>query len=65
MTDLLISSPEGRGRSVTRETSFLRSSEDDGPHVDGGGLTVKVVGHPCAAGCGHYCWAANEKVGTE
>ena len=19
-----------------------------------------LLGHPCAAGCGHYCWAANE-----
>ena len=19
----------------------------------------KLTGHPCAAGCGHYCWAAN------
>jgi hypothetical protein len=18
-------------------------------------------GHPCAAGCGHYCWASNER----
>ena len=21
--------------------------------------TMKLAGHPCAAGCGHYCWAAN------
>ena len=21
-----------------------------------------IIGHPCAAGCGHYCWAANEAV---
>jgi hypothetical protein len=20
---------------------------------------MKLAGHPCAAGCGHYCWAAN------
>ena len=19
----------------------------------------KLAGHPCAAGCGHFCWAAN------
>ena len=22
-------------------------------------LAVKLIGHLCAAGCGHYCWAAN------
>ena len=22
--------------------------------------TKNILGHPCAAGCGHYCWAANE-----
>ena len=21
----------------------------------------KVFGHPCAAGCGHYCWAVMER----
>ncbi|KIM46428.1 hypothetical protein M413DRAFT_441521 [Hebeloma cylindrosporum] len=21
--------------------------------------TMKLAGHPCAAGCGHHCWAAN------
>ena len=22
---------------------------------------MRVFGHPCAAGCGHWCWAANER----
>ena len=21
--------------------------------------SAKLAGHPCAAGCGHFCWAAN------
>ena len=21
--------------------------------------SAKLTGHPCAAGCGHFCWAAN------
>ena len=23
-------------------------------------LKRKIMGHPCAAGCGHLCWAAND-----
>ena len=24
----------------------------------------KMAGHPCAAGCGHICWAANGPIET-
>lgn len=45
---------------------------DDGSNRDGeeGSLAMKfpdgaegkpvLSGHPCAAGCGHYCWATND-----
>ena len=26
-----------------------------------GGPSVAIQGHPCAAGCGHYCWATNSE----
>jgi hypothetical protein len=22
----------------------------------------KILGHPCAAGCGHYCWVVMQKL---
>lgn len=30
-----------------------------GTTMGGGG---ELVGHPCAAGCGHFCWAALKQV---
>lgn len=51
------------------------SSDEDGRVRDGDGSgsshgepipsraasSYELLGHPCAAGCGHFCWAANKK----
>lgn len=43
-----LSSKDGDdGKFRTPETINLEAKND-------------ILGHPCAAGCGHYCWAANE-----
>ena len=31
-------------------------SDHDSPEVS---RMTKLKGHPCAAGCGHFCWAAS------
>ncbi|ETW85124.1 hypothetical protein HETIRDRAFT_424556 [Heterobasidion irregulare TC 32-1] len=62
-----------RGRSLSR--SGTEMAEDEGSNSTDGkfeasGLptpatlaqTRRLMGHPCAAGCGHYCWMANERV---
>ncbi|KAI0082042.1 hypothetical protein K474DRAFT_1671564 [Panus rudis PR-1116 ss-1] len=71
-TPSLQSRPLPRGRTLSKVTDSGES--DDGVssrHTDGlsdgggtGGAAVNpipitILGHPCAAGCGHYCWAAN------
>ncbi len=64
---------ESRGRSSTRTESGLhdfvnRSDSTVGAQdqTASGGPAVKavgeLVGHPCAAGCGHFCWAALKQV---
>lgn len=56
-------SPRGRPSSRSGDTEWL---EDVGPKDDEatGTRIVKssspILGHPCAAGCGHFCWATNE-----
>lgn len=62
-----------RGRSLSRSGTEI--AEDEGSNSTDGkfeasGLptpatlaqTRRLMGHPCAAGCGHYCWMANERV---
>ena len=52
------------------ERPSTRNSEDDSSSVDPAVAespppppqqqqSAKLAGHPCAAGCGHFCWAAN------
>lgn len=52
-------SDDGIG-TVTREgEESLVGSKMTETVGDGGEAGVAIQGHPCAAGCGHYCWATN------
>ncbi|KAK1227454.1 SEA (Seh1-associated) complex subunit [Marasmius sp. AFHP31] len=58
--------------NITHATNITANTEDDGlsgygtvdASSDGGGAihtltkVSRLVGRPCAAGCGHYCWVA-------
>jgi len=66
---LFLPASELRGRSMTRDVSPALGDDRNSP-VGGFDHPVehspvqarqaaKLVGHPCAAGCGHYCWAAS------
>ena len=76
MTELLTTTND-RGRSPSRGTSPVNKSREGflDPDMSGlndssvtgtglGQVVVKVMGQPCAAGCGHYCWTSTEKFGT-
>ncbi|KAH9481800.1 GATOR complex protein WDR24 [Psilocybe cubensis] len=61
-------SDSSRGRASVRIAST--SVEDDaGSTADTSGIPSpeqphhpkSLAGHPCAAGCGHFCWAANKE----
>ncbi|KAG0696918.1 hypothetical protein DFH29DRAFT_179286 [Suillus ampliporus] len=56
MVDIPASS-SARGRSLIRERD---DDMEEGEEVTSceGRLERTLAGHPCAAGCGHYCWAA-------
>lgn len=74
MTELFTSPAETRGRMLSRtisgftnisEVGYLESEAIGHSNLSvtgtgAGRLNVKVMGHPCAAGCGHYCWASSE-----
>ncbi|KAF9443030.1 hypothetical protein P691DRAFT_844497 [Macrolepiota fuliginosa MF-IS2] len=64
---------ESRGRPPTRSLTtpheFVRSSTQStavgsdyagntSPTRTGAAFMSELAGHPCAAGCGHFCWAA-------
>lgn len=42
--------------TVSIQSSGIEVPPFDSPDV---GRMIKLKGHPCAAGCGHFCWAAN------
>ncbi|CAL1708081.1 unnamed protein product [Somion occarium] len=65
--------PPTRGRALSRVADDVSddgvsaivkdgNSDGGGPAGVGGGVrgSMAVLGHPCAAGCGHYCWAASD-----
>ncbi|CAL1708339.1 unnamed protein product [Somion occarium] len=67
------SKPPTRGRVLSRVADDVSddgvsaivkdgNSDGGGPAGVGGGVggSMAVLGHPCAAGCGHYCWAASD-----
>lgn len=41
-----------------------RDDTHDHGIVNGRRSKMRVLGHTCAAGCGHWCWAASERFGT-
>ncbi|KAI0263800.1 hypothetical protein BC834DRAFT_1042684 [Gloeopeniophorella convolvens] len=66
--------PSKRPRRPGRSTSRSNDSEGDGadavPEYAPEPPAIvpaprQLVGHPCAAGCGHFCWAANFKADIE
>ncbi|KAH8118718.1 WD40 repeat-like protein [Phellopilus nigrolimitatus] len=68
MVELASSTSESRGRRIPKMPSTLFGDIDENPPnadeaASSGYIpTVRVMGHPCAAGCGHFCWAASEKM---
>ena len=66
----------GRGRSLSRSSTGVYSEEsatttttstatDPAKPDIVPGSTVQprlLMGHRCAAGCGHFCWIANERI---
>lgn len=59
-----------RVRSVTRTSPLGSEGDDDDSSTTSeipleshspvhDGQSGKLLGHPCAAGCGHFCWAVN------
>lgn len=75
-TTFLPPSTDSRGRSSIRPApsipeddsssmlSMQSSLADTQSHVTESPVNVnrpgRLAGHPCAAGCGHFCWAANQ-----
>ena len=57
MLDIPASS-SARGRSLIRERDDDSWEEGEEVTSSEGRRERTLAGHPCAAGCGHYCWAA-------
>jgi len=51
-----LSAPIFDGDSASTISIATEVSPFDIPEV---GRMTKLKGHPCAAGCGHFCWAAS------
>ena len=52
-----------RGRQLQREGEGENEAEERG--VRERPRERSMTGHPCAAGCGHFCWAAVGKRGED
>jgi WD repeat-containing protein 24 len=61
---------ETRGQSVARSSPMGREADDDDSstttsenplegYSPAPTQSSKLIGHPCAAGCGHFCWAVS------
>ncbi|KAL5487631.1 RTC1 [Sanghuangporus weigelae] len=66
MIELSSVTQDNRGHRVRIEAASEGGSASS-PSLGGGSSlpdqsTIKISGHPCAAGCGHYCWTASEKL---
>ncbi|KAI5115697.1 hypothetical protein M0805_002561 [Coniferiporia weirii] len=65
MIELSTSTLEPRGRRATRVPGPSTGEVDgnllsgEGPVPPGAKSVTKYMGHPCAAGCGHFCWTAS------
>ena len=51
----------GRGSDKDRGKEELHESEGTSGNNRERHPNMRVLGHACAAGCGHWCWAANER----
>ncbi|KAJ3531060.1 hypothetical protein NMY22_g8307 [Coprinellus aureogranulatus] len=45
--------------SAQSESSVLGTSAPSPTRTESSTTTTRLMGHPCASGCGHFCWAAN------
>ncbi|TRM56232.1 hypothetical protein BD626DRAFT_441257 [Schizophyllum amplum] len=59
--------PESRGRSLTRPDADVAAAADGSTEAGGGSrspvaMAPVLAGHPCATGCGHFCWATGAVV---
>ena len=45
--------------STRSESSVLGTSAPSPTRTESSNATPRIMGHPCASGCGHFCWAAN------
>lgn len=50
------------GVSPREQEGSYFSKIDENAVEERKGSMVRVMGHPCAAGCGHHCWASSEKM---
>lgn len=62
---------EDRGRRSVRspgvlprepDGSYFSRVDEDVVEENKDNIVIRLMGHPCAAGCGHYCWAASERM---
>ncbi|KAF8519696.1 hypothetical protein JB92DRAFT_1977542 [Gautieria morchelliformis] len=51
----------GRGSDKDRGKEELREYEASTGNNTERRPNMRILGHACAAGCGHWCWAANER----
>ncbi len=69
-----VATEDRRGRSVARSSTGTVVDDDSSSTISAVstvdaqasettntlmGKMSNFIGHPCAAGCGHFCWAAN------
>ena len=54
MAKLAIASSSQKASQNSKDVIASNSSNLDTPDIP-----ASIARHPCAAGCGHYCWAAN------
>lgn len=45
--------------STRSESSVLGTSAPSPTRTETSSVATRLMGHSCAAGCGHFCWAAN------
>jgi hypothetical protein len=58
-----IASQENKGPDENYNSENREASSDSGAAAEPEPVDQKrgkMLGHPCAAGCGHYCWAVME-----
>jgi SEA/GATOR complex protein SEA2/WDR24 len=51
----------GRGSDKDKGREELREYEASAGNNSERRPNMRILGHACAAGCGHWCWAANER----